>query len=350
MTDKRDIIGEGEYGVAAEYLIALQEFAAERGVSPQQMLKDSGLSLSALVQPQAKIGHLAMEKVLRNMLTALPDPWIGIEYGHRMTIAKHGMLGFAAQLSQTLMDAAQLVVQFIKTRTEFEELEFFIKDNKGCLRILQDEDEADPEIARFHALATFTTLDTIARRLTGKMEESVQTEMLFSYPAPGEVPEHMLPPGLSLHFNQLVNELRFPLEMMTEPLPKANPELEEAARAEMEEEMLRLNINADVAAMVRMQIRDVEGRLPTVEQVADALHMSPRTLKRKLHDSGTSYQQIKDSERFRKAIHMLEVTDHSLEKVAHTLGYSDASNFTKAFKNWAEMSPSEYRSRLKHPV
>ena len=71
-----------------------------------------------------------------------------------------------------------------------------------------------------------------------------------------------------------------------------------------------------------------------------------RTLQRKLVSVDTSFQEIKDSERFRRAKHLLEARDDNLEKIAAALGYSDASNFSKAFKKWAGQLPGAYRASL----
>ncbi|EDY86901.1 helix-turn-helix- domain containing protein, AraC type [gamma proteobacterium HTCC5015] len=347
MNDQRTTLGHGEYTMAAEYLIAMQEYAAERGVPPQVALRNSGLELSALINPHSRIGHLSMECVLNNIMDAIPDPWLGMDYGRRLSFSTHGVLGFAAQISETLQDAAEMVVQFNKTRAEFDDMVFFTNDEWGCIRMQPpDEGYVDERIGRFHVLSAFSNLEQLARRLTGSLEKSLDTRMLITFPQPSSRLPEGLSPGLSLHFDQVVNELRFPIEMMRQPLPKANPELVSAAQEQMEAELVRLNVRNDVAGMVRLQIQDWEGRLPTLEQVAEQLHMSPRTLKRRLQTAGTSYQQIKDSSRFRRAIHQLEATDSSLESIAELLGYSDASNFTKAFKSWAEMTPSEFRQRL----
>lgn len=341
-------LGEGEFAIAAEYLIALQEYVSERGMSPQAFLADSGLPMSALIQPQARIGHLSMAQVIHNVLAFFPEPMTIIEYGKRLTISKHGMLGFAAQNSATLMEAAGLLVQYINTRTGGgEEFELVLKGQHAYLRLLPSEAEVDDEIGRFHALTTFINLESLARWLMGKQEVEADIEIHIAYDSPGELPSHCLSPGVKLQFNSMFNEMLIPIELLNEPLPKANPELAIAAQEECEAELIRLGVKADVAAMVRAQIRDAEGRLPTIDQVADGLHMSARTLKRKLNEAGTTYQQIKDSERFRKAIHLLEATNDSMERVAEALGYSNASNFNKAFKNWADLSPSEYRQRLK---
>jgi len=348
MTDKLEKLGEGEFAVSAEYLIALQEFCSERGMPPQVFLESSGLPLSALIQPQARIGHHAFEQVIANVLAFFPDPLFAIEYGKRLSISKHGMLGFAAQSSSNLMEAAGLLVQYINTRTGGgEEFELVLKEDYASLRLRPGDSAVDESLARFHAITTFINLESLGRWLTGKQEEQVHTEINLTFESAGEVPASALSPGLQLNFNAMVNEMRLPLSFLSEPLPHANPELASVAQAECEAEMIRLGVKTDVAAMVRGQIRDTSGRLPTIDSVADGLHMSARTLKRKLHDVGTTYQKIKDSERFRKAIHLLEVTEYSMEKVAEELGYSNASNFNKAFKGWAELSPSEYRLRLR---
>ena len=348
MVEKLEKLGEGGFAIAAEYLIALQEFCAERGMLPQAFLAGSGLPLSALIQPQARIGNHAFEQVISNVLACFPDTLFAIEYGKRLSISKHGMLGFAAQSSSTLMEAAGLLVQYINTRTGGgDELELVLGGDHASLRLCYGGGGVGEALARFHAVTTFVNVESLGRWLTGKQEEEVHIEINLAFESVGEIPASVLTPGLKLNFNRRVNEMRLPLGLLTEELPHANPELVSVAQAECEAEMIRLGVKTDVAAMVRAQIRDTHGRLPTIDNVAYGLHMSARTLKRKLHDAGTTYQKIKDSERFRKAIHLLEVTDHSMEKIAEELGYSNASNFNKAFKGWAELSPSEYRQRLR---
>lgn len=349
MTDILEKLGGGEFAVAAEYLIALQEFSAERGMPPQAFLAGSGLPLSALIQPQARIGNVAFERVIANVLKVFPEPMFAIEYGKRLSISKHGMLGFAAQNSSNLMEAAGLLIQYINTRTGGgEEFELLLKEGYASLRLRPGDVAVDEQLARFHAITTFINLESLGRWLTGKQEEVVRTQINLTFHSAGEIPASVLSPGLTLNFNAMVNEMRLPLHLLTEPLSQANPELASVAQAECEAEMIRLGVKTDVAAMVRAQIRDTRGRLPTIDRVADELHMSARTLKRKLNGVGTSYQKIKDSERFRKAINLLEVTEHSMERVAEELGYSNASNFNKAFKSWAEQTPSEYRQRLRN--
>ena len=83
----------------------------------------------------------------------------------------------------------------------------------------------------------------------------------------------------------------------------------------------------------------------TVDEMAAALRMSPRSLQRLLAREGTSYFQITEGVRIDRAKRLLQ-TAHSLDDIAAQLGYSDARSFRRAFKRWTHCSPAEYRDQL----
>lgn len=78
---------------------------------------------------------------------------------------------------------------------------------------------------------------------------------------------------------------------------------------------------------------------------ASAMHMTPRTLIRKLEADGTTFQAIKDALRRDIAIRHLQTGQHSVEAIAHEVGFSSAANFHKAFQRWTGNTPSSYRRR-----
>ena len=71
--------------------------------------------------------------------------------------------------------------------------------------------------------------------------------------------------------------------------------------------------------------------------------MSSRTLKRRLQQVGLGYQQLLDEARKRDAIKLIQNTHLTIEQIAQHLGYTDAANFTRAFKKWTGDTPSRYR-------
>jgi AraC-like DNA-binding protein len=89
--------------------------------------------------------------------------------------------------------------------------------------------------------------------------------------------------------------------------------------------------------------RFVDG-CPDMESVAECLGISARSLRRQLAKEGLTYRQLIDHYRFETARRLIETTDRSLIDIACQLGYTEAASFTRAFRRWAGLSPSEYRA------
>lgn len=347
MPEKFETIGEGDFAISVDYLIALNEYASECGMTPQEVLRDTAIPLNVFIKPNSRIRHHSMDQAVRNVINGLNDPLLPIKYGKRLTISRHGVLGFAAQSSQTLLEAASLLINFIQTRSGGgERLQFDIIGDQACLSMHANDGTISSDVALFHSLSIFISIETIARWLAGKTNDPAQTEILLTFDAPCDIPKGLLSPGLTIKFNQKSNQLRCPVAYLKQPLASANPSLFDEAKKECEIELVQLSIETDITSQVRSHFRNHANKTPTIDLVAEKMNISTRTLKRKLHDAGTTYQKIKDSERFTQAINLLENTKNTMEQIAETLGYSDASNFTKAFKNWANVSPNEYRIKV----
>ena len=84
----------------------------------------------------------------------------------------------------------------------------------------------------------------------------------------------------------------------------------------------------------------------SIEEVANKLHVSARTLHRRLQEEGSSFRAIKDAVRRDFALSRLEKTRQSVERIATDLGYSEPSAFFRAFQSWTGTAPSKYRKRL----
>lgn len=84
---------------------------------------------------------------------------------------------------------------------------------------------------------------------------------------------------------------------------------------------------------------------PGFAEVAAALHLSTRSLHRRLVEEGTSFRQIRDRLRREQALQRLENTKQSVAEIAEALGYSEPSAFFRAFVGWTGASPTRYRKR-----
>lgn len=89
-----------------------------------------------------------------------------------------------------------------------------------------------------------------------------------------------------------------------------------------------------------------------IEHLATLAGLSPRTLQRRLAEVGLDYSELVDRVRFKTAIALLDERGMKLIDIAYELGYSDAANFTRAFKRWTGVTPSQFRQLRgeAHPV
>lgn len=88
---------------------------------------------------------------------------------------------------------------------------------------------------------------------------------------------------------------------------------------------------------------EFRGGDPSLERVADQLGLTPRTLQRKLHEMGTSHNELLDQMRRQLAMRYLREREMAICEVAYLLGFSESSSFHRAFKRWTGVTPKEFR-------
>ena len=102
--------------------------------------------------------------------------------------------------------------------------------------------------------------------------------------------------------------------------------------------------NVGLPAQIRALIsKEYGNNFPDFSEVCERLNMTPQTLRRRLKDANTSYQEIKDSLRKEASIYYLSKPELSIDEIALLMGFSEASSFHRAFKKWTGKTPSQYR-------
>jgi AraC-like DNA-binding protein len=110
--------------------------------------------------------------------------------------------------------------------------------------------------------------------------------------------------------------------------------------------MLSAVPNIDFAEQVKQRIRTlVAEREVSEDMVATPFNMSPRHLRRKLSETQTSYEKLLDEVRMELAIRLIQDGKLNLGRIAFELGFLDPSSFTRAFRRWTGMSPTNFRTQ-----
>ena len=139
--------------------------------------------------------------------------------------------------------------------------------------------------------------------------------------------------------------MRFRKSFLGLPMSLSNPVARRVAEAQCEEEMRQMEASASVSDRVLRLLESArDGRLPGLEDVAQQMGVSPRTLRRQLSAEGGGFHGLQESVRHQRARELLlRHSAMSIDEIAEHLGYSDPSNFGRAFRKWEGVSPSAWR-------
>jgi AraC-like DNA-binding protein len=151
----------------------------------------------------------------------------------------------------------------------------------------------------------------------------------------------------SVSFNQSVNTFRFPAAYLTAPLVHTEDSLKDFLRNAPYH--LLASIEKDdtsiFAQMKRIVGNDFSRDFPSVVTMAGQLNMSVRTLRRRLKELGSTYQQFKDGLRKDAAMSFLNRPELKINAVSALLGFDEPSAFHRSFKKWTGLTPGEYRAK-----
>lgn len=172
-------------------------------------------------------------------------------------------------------------------------------------------------------------------------------EVHLNFPRPEHADEYRLLFPAPIRYEQPYNALVFPTQILDAPVVQTRETLKDHLEQLPLEWFTRQHYYSTYTRVVLDQLTD-SGELNNlqIEDIAEALNMTSRTLRRKLADEKTSFQDIKQSARRDIAIHLLSLRKIPVSQIALRLGYSDTASFSRAFKAWTGVTPNSYKAPL----
>jgi AraC-like DNA-binding protein len=332
-------VGNDDKLLAANYPAVLSRLMAQKGISSTLLFEGTSFSESKLVSPDTLVSLNEYLTLITNAKKYSAEPALGLHLGEALGVTTHGMTGIAAMSCKTFGEAVETASRYFVTR--------FPAINVTCQKhefsnTFTLEDNADLGIhKRFIIESIFASIYTIAKFLIGDNAEYFITE--FTTPAAPYQPSYEGIFGNSCQFERTKNRMICNAKLWPIPLKFFDPSMRKIAIDKCDAELQELKIKGGVRQQVKDILRNDKQGFPSIDMLARQLNLSPRTISRKLKLEKTSFQEILDEERKRRAINYLTQTELSITQITHELNFNDSAYFTRAFKRWTGYLPSHFR-------
>ena len=317
---------------------------SDYGMDPAPLLARVGIDAAAFLRPGARVPYRKMFNLWAAAVDATSDPLFGFRVGARAVPGDFYAFGHSWLATATLLDALERYCRYIAV-VSTDATDISLQQHEDSVVLVEnfpDESLVPHKAASDAGYVALTMLfETIARRPVHpisvelrieKDETSVEYEKLFRCP---------------IVYGAGSDKLCFTRVDVEEQLPGSVPELLDASDALADDYLASLDTST-VSAEVRKQIIHMLP-LGRVDQttVAERLYRSRSTLQRQLKAEGTNFRAIHDSTRRNLAERFLRAGELAQAEIAFLTGFTDQSNFARAFKRWVGVTPGEFQQDVK---
>jgi AraC-like DNA-binding protein len=253
-------------------------------------------------------------------------------------------VGYAMLSSNTLKDALNRIARYKRIVSNTCELN--VQEHADNLfvemKIQRYEDTNRLALSLGSTIAFLGTIVSFSKALAGK-ELNVK-KILLCYHKPVYDTQFLEDYfNCEIEFDTLHSGIEIELETANKILIGANPLITQTHEKLLDEFLSRVDKN-DLIQQVRSKIyAALPLGTPPQSEVAKELGMSLRNMQRKLKDKGSNYKEILEDTRKNLAQGYLKQAHLSLGEVSYLIGFSDLSNFNRAFKRWTNLTPGDYR-------
>lgn len=341
--------------VAMGFVTGMLQGLARRGRDARPLLTVAGIDLADTasripVERYAHLYNLVVADLQDEGFGLLPRP---MPPGTFEFLCR-GMLG-----APTLAEAMDRAVRFLRIALPDIRVEIGRDEHRAELRII----EVTPLAARCADPGRVFALEWLLRLLHGVASWFVGRglaldEVDFPYPRPPHADDYALVYTEHSRFEAASDanptagaapgclRARFQANLLDLPLRRDETALAAFLQGAPGKIAMLYRRDREMVLRVRDLLRDALPASPTLDEIAARLHVSPRTLARRLGEEGSGFRAIKDALRRDIAYARLTKTRQPIGELASDLGYADPSAFYRAFVGWAGVSPERFRERL----
>lgn len=311
------------------------------GLDADRLLRIAGIDVELPADSNARIPVRSIDAVLVHAAPFIPDEAWGLKAAQCWHPGNLGVLGHALLASSTLRTALTRVVRY--WRILGERASAHVTDNADGLRFVYVLSDADPAVESVLPDCVMSVALDMCRTNAGEEIRPLRVSLKRSHPVDPRPWNSFY--GCAVEFDAVENEFTLSREIIDRLLPASNRSLAGIFDTLLTEQLAKLSAGDVVSRAKAVFIEQLASGEPSGEDIARRLHMSRRTLQRKLAEAETTYQRLVDDTRREMAMRYIDNGAMSITDITFLLGFSGQSAFSRAFKRWTGLSPTDYRDR-----
>ena len=326
--------------ICQHHVISCMHGLRKRDLSQQPALERAGINPVVLNKHSQRVHTDQVARLFKTVQETLDDEFMGFTQNN----CKVGVFAIMAELVSRCANLGELLekaVRFYNLTSNDIPMRLDHAEGNAVLSFEMAHPHLDPE----HFMTEFWLViwHRFPSWYIGQPIRLHETHFTFSSPAHKSELQIMFP--ASLKFNSSANRLIFDAQYLDKPLVRSDQELAQFVENAPADIMTIPGFDSTLEAQIE---RIITQRHPErlvfapIHQLAAELGISSQTLHRRLKESATSYQKIKDNLRREVAIQKLVNEKMSVEQVADIVGFTESRSFTRAFKHWTGLTPREY--------
>ena len=326
------------YTALATGALAYWRFLEAHGVEPAAVFTEAGFDPAALNDHNARVSEAALYRLAK--ACAAIDPLVGLELAKHWHPSMVHALGYAWLASDTLRDGFERLSRYYRIVSDRD---LFLVDDVGeHFEVTTYNPDPSVPLAEEDIEGGLAIVLRMCRDSAGASYAPISLQLRRAAPAGAAAyTEYFRAP---VHWGANRDTMTLASEGLDTPLPTSNIEVARASERIIVDYLERHH-GATISMRVRERLTELlpSGHV-TQDAVAQRLHISPRTMQRRLAEEGTGFRELVEEARRELAEQYLRDGSTSVKEITYLLGFSDPANFNRAFRRWTGTSPSAFRA------
>jgi len=316
--------------------ISLRE---EYGIDPAPLYAQVEIPLTPAASPQLRYPISKICRLWELSKAETGDETIGLKTGAYAHPAQFYALGYSISASSTLLGALQRIGRYQRLLSTAS-VAIKVTETHDSYALSAEFPDATRAPPKEGIDCGMTALLALCDSVAGKEIRPLRVELTCPETVHPDAYRQAL--RAPVRFNAEVGAFHFDKALLREPLSLAAPDVAKATDKIAEQYIETLDPHKVASQVRQLLIALLPSGKADQDLVSKRLNRSTSTLQRQLQAEGLSYRDVLDNTRRSLAESYLTDNKHSHAQIAFLLGFSDQSNFSRAFKRWTAMSPGQY--------